>query len=527
MIIVTDIRLPATANPETDAPRAAIKLAGLSGGEVKSSRLRRFSADARHGRLSYVCSAVLELKSGEREREICGELKNASPFERVALSPERGVEPLSARPIVAGFGPAGMFAACLLAEYGFNPLVLERGADVDGRAAAVGRFWGGGPLDPETNVQFGAGGAGAFSDGKLVSRINDPLCDYVLERLCGFGAPRDIMFKAKPHVGTDLMRGVICRVRDYIRSNGGEVRFLSRVDGITVSNGAVTAIRSGGESIACGALVLACGHSARDTFEMLKGAGLKLKAKPFSVGARIEHPQALIDRAMYGKNPGADIRGEYALSCRAGGRAVYTFCMCPGGSVIAASSEEGGVVTNGMSMHLRDGANANAAVAVSVSPADFGGDPFKAVEFQRALERRAFSLAGKSYRAPAQTVKSFLESQGATLSGSSVEPSYLPGVEPRAIEEVLGRELCGCLREGILAFDKRLRGFSSDGAVLTAPETRTSSPVRIQRDKSGCAEGVDRLYPSGEGAGYAGGIMSAAVDGLKTAVRIIERFKPV
>ncbi len=525
MIIVTDIRIPLTSDPETDAPREALKRIGVSRDEVKSAALRRFSPDARHGRLSYVCSAVLELKSGRQEREVCARLKNAAPFERTTLAPKKGEAPLRLRPVVAGFGPAGMFAACLLAEHGFRPLVLERGADADERQRAVEAFWRGGTLRDETNVQFGAGGAGAFSDGKLVSRINDPLCDYVLQRLCAFGAPRDIMFRAKPHVGTDRMREVVGRMRDYIRLKGGEIRFLSALDGIDVHGGRLRSISAGG-GIPCEALVLACGHSARDTFLMLRDAGVKLEAKPFSVGVRIEHPQSLIDRALYGKNAGCGLKGEYALSCRAGGRAVYTFCMCPGGSVIAASSERDGVVTNGMSLYARDGENANAAVAVSVSPADFSGDPFKAIEFQRRLEREAFRLAGGGYRAPAQTVGSFLCGARATLAGASVEPSYRPGVEACDLTRVLGRELCADIGAGLAAFDKKIRGFASDGAVLTAPETRTSSPVRIPRGEDGCAAGVDGLYPAGEGAGYAGGIMSAAVDGIKTAVRIIERFFP-
>ena len=527
MIIVTDIRLPLSSDPVSDAPEKARQTLGLKKGDIVSSRLRRMSVDSRHGKYSYVCSVTVETADPETERSLIAEKEHVSAFETVSVDPAIGTEKPAGRPVVAGFGPAGMFCACLLAEYGYRPIVLERGGDIDARAAAVERFWSGGGLDITSNVQFGEGGAGTFSDGKLVTRINDPLCDYVLSRFCEFGAPQDIMYRAKPHIGTDMLRVIVKNMREHIKSLGGEIRFNSPLTDVSfLSDRVAVAKTAAGEELVTSALVIACGHSARDTFTMLGDRGFDLRAKPFSVGFRIEHPQILINRGLYGDQAGNRRLppGEYNLSQKVGDRTVYTFCMCPGGKVVAAASEAGGVVTNGMSMYARDGKNANSAVAVSVSPDDFGGDPFKAIEFQRAIERRAFALAGSDYRAPAQSVRSFV-SGGLSIDDSGTEPTYMPGVSCASLDKVLGDGLSGYIRKGLASFGRKIKDFDSTG-LLTGPETRTSSPIRIQRNEFRFAEGKPCVFPAGEGAGYAGGISSAAVDGLKTAIKIIEQYKP-
>lgn len=527
MITLTGIRLPLCAREELPelAVRAALKSLGLSRGSVREARLRRASYDARHGRVEVVCSVSFEAGDELVEERLCERFSNASKREKCQLNVKPGGVPLAHRPLVVGFGPAGMFAAYILAKYGYRPLVLERGPALEERIKAVEGFFGGGALNERANVQFGEGGAGAFSDGKLTTRINDPICELVLETFAQLGAPDEILWQAKPHVGTDRLRSVVTNMRAAITEMGGEVRFLSPLDDIILKNGRLEAAVCTGEEIPCEALVLACGHSARDTLKMLARRGAALEAKAFSVGARIEHPQELIDRAVWGRFAG-DARlpsGEYALSARVNARAVYTFCMCPGGTVVAAASHTGGVVTNGMSAFARDGKNANAALVAAVSPDDFGRDPFSGYDYRDALEHAAFAAGGGDYTAPAQDVGGFLASR-ASLNASLVEPSCPRGVKPYDLNTLFSGEIASALRGGIAAFGKKLKGFDDHGAVLTAPETRTSSPVRITRGESREALGIEGLYPCGEGAGYAGGITSAAVDGIKTALGIIEKY---
>ena len=524
MLAVSGIRL-ALEEPDELAAERAVKKLGISPQLVKSARLRRISYDARHGTVHKVCSALVELENESLERELSERCADASLYEKKTLTLSPGKSQLAARPVVIGFGPAGMFAACLLSEYGYRPLVLERGGPIERRVDAVEGFFAGGSFDTECNVQFGEGGAGAFSDGKLTTRINDPLCDYVLESFMRFGAPEDILYKAKPHIGTDRLRGVVRAMREHILRCGGEIRFGARVDDLVLREQKLCAVRCGGEEIPAGAAVLCCGHSARDTFEMLRRRGLTLSPKPFSVGVRIEHLQSDIDRAVFGKFAESPLvpRGEYALSAKAGGRGVYTFCMCPGGTVVAAASESGGVVVNGMSEYARAGKNANSAVVVSVGPEDFGGDPFAAIAFQRRLEKAAYEMGGGGFCAPAQDLQSFLNGK-AGLRITRVEPSYPRGVRPGALKELFGETLSGALAQGIRGMGRRLYGFDGGGALLTGVETRTSSPVRIERGEDRTAPGAAGLYPCGEGAGYAGGIMSAAIDGLKTAAEIIGTY---
>ena len=443
------------------------------------------------------------------------------------------------RPVVIGFGPCGIFAALVLAQMGLRPLVLERGRAVRERTRDTWGLWRRGVLDPESNVQFGEGGAGTFSDGKLWSQISDPrhLTRKVIDEFVRAGAPEEIRFVAKPHIGTFRLVGVVERMRHEIERLGGEVRFGARVVDLRIEDGAVRGVVVGDEreEIDAEHVVIAPGHSARDTFAMLQGRGVHLEAKPFSIGLRIEHPQSLIDRARFGPSAGHPLLGaaDYRLVHHAkNGRAVYSFCMCPGGTVVAATSELERVVTNGMSQYSRNERNANAGIVVAIAPADYalatskgkaGGDPVGALDgivFQRFWESRAFELGGGGYRAPGQRVGDFLRGQATTAFGT-VLPSYQPGVHGvdlgAADRAALPDYAIEAIREALPAFERQIPGFAMADAVLTGVETRTSAPLRVTRDKGRQGVNVRGLYPAGEGAGYAGGIMSAAVDGIETA----------
>ena len=434
------------------------------------------------------------------------------------------------RPVVVGAGPAGLFAAWLLARAGARPLLLERGLDVDARAEAVSRFWSGGALDPECNAQFGEGGAGTFSDGKLTTGTKDPRIETVLRLFVACGAPEEILWEAKPHIGTDRLRPTVRRLREEIQRLGGEVLFSARFCDFDSEGGRLRRIRfaRGGsiETVETDAVILAVGHSARDVFALLKEKGVALVQKPFSMGLRIEHPQAWLNEAMYGPFAGhpALPAADYKLVAHLpDGRGVYTFCMCPGGRVVAAASETGGLVTNGMSDFARDGANANAAVLVSVETTDFGGqDPLAGVALQRRLERAAFAAGGGDYKAPACCVGDFLAGRTPTAFGG-VAPSYAPGVRPVSPAEYLPEFISAAIREALPLFGRKLRGFDREDAVLTGVESRSSSPVRVLRGEDLCSLSVKGLYPCGEGAGYAGGITSAAVDGLRCAEAVLEQ----
>ena len=428
------------------------------------------------------------------------------------------------RPVVVGFGPAGMFAALLLALAGQRPLVLERGEDAARRHEKVQKFWETGELDVKSNVQFGEGGAGTFSDGKLNTGVNNPRIGWILEQFVKAGAQEDILFDAKPHVGTDVLLTVVQNIRHRIISLGGEVRFNAQVTDILSENGRVAGLQINGEEIlSCDRVILAIGHSARDTFEKLHSLGIPMEAKPFAMGVRIEHLQENIDKAQYGKYDPVLPPADYKLVKHLDEETVYTFCMCPGGYVVAAASEEGRIVTNGMSYADRDGSNANAALLVTLNPKDF---PFEGalggMYWQRQIEEKAYALSG-SYRAPAQLAGDFLQKKASNGPGK-VQPTYKPGVVWCDLHQVLPEKITRALAEALPQLDGNLKGYADPDSVLTAPETRSSSPVRIVRDEKKQSTGLAGLFPAGEGAGYAGGIMSAAIDGMLCAEALLEEL---
>ena len=445
--------------------------------------------------------------------------------------PTMGEKELTKRPVIVGFGPAGMFAALVLAEMGYRPIVVERGGAVEDRVLAIENFWKEGKLNPESNVQFGEGGAGTFSDGKLTTRVKDLRGRKVLDAFVEAGGPADILYTAHPHMGTDIIRHVVKNIREKIIALGGEVRFNTRVNEFLIENGQISGVKvSGGDVIESNHVIVAIGHSARDTFYALHDKGVDMTAKPFAVGVRVEHPQTLIDKAQYKEFAGHKRLGaaEYRLTHTASnGRGVYTFCMCPGGVVVPSSSEKGRLVTNGMSYHARNEENANSAILVQVQPSDFGSDhPLAGVEFQRRLEEKAFGMGGSSYVAPAQLVGDFLNRRVSKTIGS-VTPSYAIGVKLTNLHKLLPDYVADAMVEGIQAFDRKLRGFAMADAVMTGVESRSSSPVRIERHPDELHSiNVTGLYPAGEGAGFAGGIVSAGIDGIKCAEAIIKQTKP-
>ncbi len=520
LLKVSNIKMPVGATHEEIMEKAR-KTAGVR--KVVSQKLLRRSVDARRGTVSIVCSVLLET-----EEKVRCDGKTVTVFEKKETKmPAPGTEKLKNRPVIAGFGPCGMFCALTLARQGYRPLVLERGADVDARTKAVEGFFGGGAFDPSTNVQFGEGGAGTFSDGKLTTRIGDGLIDSILEDFVVHGAPEDILYQAMPHIGTDVLKHVVKSIREEITALGGEVQFLSCVTDICVQNGVLKSITvNETQEIPCDILVLSIGHSARDTYEMLLKKDVKMIQKPFSVGFRAEHLQADIDRAMYGNFAGHPDLGaaNYQVSYREEDRGCYSFCMCPGGEVVCASSEEHTVVTNGMSNRARNGRNANSAICVNVSGRDFGSDhPLAGVWFQRKLEQQAYRLGGGDYSAPVQCLSDYMDGR-VTKRFGRIEPSVARGTRFADLNELFSDSFNHFMKCGIRSFEKRIRGFTAPDTVLTGPETRTSAPVRILRNENMESETVKGLMPAGEGAGYAGGIMSAAVDGRKAAFRIIGTY---
>ncbi|WP_241152719.1 NAD(P)/FAD-dependent oxidoreductase [Gordonibacter sp. Marseille-P4307] len=559
MIEVSNVSLPLDAGLPDGARlerRAIARSLSCKPSDIASFELSRRSVDARkkndvHFIATFVVSLIdpdLErrLIAGDNGRSRGARVRIHKPYERMRIPcfsqtvGMLGGDASPLRPVVVGFGPAGMFAALYLAEAGLRPLVVERGSSIERRRAAVDAFEAGGPLDVGTNIQFGEGGAGTFSDGKLTTGTKSPIARHILRWLIDAGAPEEIWWQAKPHVGTDKLETVVRRLRERIVSLGAEVRFDARLSDWLIEGGRLRSVEiedaatGATETVAADQLILACGHSARDTFRLARDAGARMERKAFSIGVRIEHPQRDIDVSQYGRAAAHPALGaaDYKLVAHLpGGRSVYTFCMCPGGTVVCAASEEGGVVVNGMSRFARDEVNANSALLVSVSPDDFGeGDVLAGVDLQRRVERAAFDLSraagGDAYQAPAQTVGDFLacshDPSHACAPSRTVEPSYARGVVWCDLHECLPPFATRALAEALPLLDRRLRGFANPDAVMTGVETRSSSPVRIVRDErfqasfngSAAESGV---YPAGEGPGYAGGIMSAAVDGVRVA----------
>ncbi|RJX71965.1 NAD(P)/FAD-dependent oxidoreductase [Vibrio sinensis] len=524
MIRLTEIKLP--LNHEEGAILDAIaKKLGIAKDQVLSFDLFKRGYDARKKaniQLIYTLDVEVANQAEMLEAFISDPHVKETPdmeYKFVANAPANQTE----RPVVIGFGPCGLFAGLLLAQMGFNPIIVERGKEVRERTKDTFGFWRKRTLNPESNVQFGEGGAGTFSDGKLYSQIKDPnfYGRKVTTEFVAAGAPEEIMYVSKPHIGTFKLVTMIEKMRAKIIELGGEIRFSTRVDDIHMEDGQITGVTlSNGEEIKSRFVVLSVGHSARDTFEMLNERGVYMEAKPFSVGFRIEHKQSMIDEARFGKNAGHPILGaaDYKLvhHCK-NGRTVYSFCMCPGGTVVAATSEEGRVVTNGMSQYSRAERNANSAIVVGIDPErDYPGDALAGIRLQRELESGAYVLGGENYDAPAQKIGDFLKGRDPSAIGE-VEPSFTPGIKLTDISKALPDFAIEAIREAIPAFDKKIKGFASEDGLLTGVETRTSSPVCIKRGKDYQSVNLKGFYPAGEGAGYAGGILSAGIDGIKVA----------
>lgn len=534
MLKITGIKVSLS----TDFSKPEIMVAkyfGISPDKIKNAVLTRRSLDARKkNQIHYVCS--FEFSVVDREDQFLTKFASKKP----AFADDRNSfcnhlsglkNPIGSRDkvYIIGSGPAGLYAAYLLGKAGFYPILLERGENVEKRVEIVGNFWEGGAFDPSTNVQFGEGGAGTFSDGKLSSGIKDVRCRFVLETFARCGGGEEILYEAKPHIGSDRLFDTVRNLRKEIEQFG-EVKFSHKLTDIIVEKGRLSAIKvqtkEGEKIFPCERLILALGHSARDTFEMLKNRGLFMEQKPFAMGVRVEHPQETINIGQYGKGynkalPAADYKLSTHLK---NGRGVFSFCMCPGGQVVAAASETGGVCTNGMSLSKRDGQNANSAILVNVHPQDFGGqDPLAGIYLQRKIEQAAFKAGGENYFAPIQLVGDFLKNRPSEKMGE-VTPTYLPGVRFAPLESYLPEFISSSIREAMPIFGRKIKDFDMNDAIFVGPEARSSCPVRLVRDISGQSN-IKGIYPCGEGAGYAGGIMSAAVDGMKTAEKIIENLQ--
>ena len=527
MLRITEVKL-SLDHAEEDLHAAIIKRLGIVSEDLLKYTIFRRAIDARkRSKIHLIYTLDVELRD---ESNVFEKRKKRNPNSNLSKSPDisyhfvaHAPKELNRRPVVIGTGPCGLFAGLLLAQMGFNPIIVERGKIVRERTQDTWGLWRKSILNPESNVQFGEGGAGTFSDGKLYSQIKDPrfIARKVLTEFVKAGAPKEILYLAKPHIGTFRLVGIVEKMRATIESLGGEFRFQNQVTDLLIKDGQVRGVElAGGEMLDTDHAVLAVGHSARDTFKMLHQRGVFIEAKPFSIGFRIEHPQSLIDRVRWGDFAGNKLMGaaDYKLvhHCK-NGRSVYSFCMCPGGTVVAATSEEGHVVTNGMSQYSRNERNANAGIVVGIPPeADYPGDALAGIDFQRHWEVMAFEAGGQNYNAPAQRVGDFLAGRPSTALGKVV-PSYKPGVTMTDLSKCAPDYAIEAIREAIPAFDRKINGFAMDDALLTGVETRTSSPIRIKRNTAYESINTKGLYPAGEGAGYAGGILSAAVDGIEVA----------
>lgn len=530
-IRINNITLDISEDIELLSKRAAKKLK-IEEKNIKTLKIIKESIDARKkNNIKFIYN--IEVKC-DNEKKLAERINDKDIKIEKDNEPEKiipGSKKIGNRPVIVGMGPAGIFAALKLAEQGYRPIVIERGDEVQERTNAVKKFWETGKLNLESNVQFGEGGAGTFSDGKLTTRIKDTRCDYVLEEFVKAGAPEEITYMGKPHIGTDILKVVVKNIRKKIIELGGDVKFNHKLQDIKIKDNKLKAAIVNGEEIPCDTLVLALGHSARDTYEMLFQRGVFMSPKPFAIGVRIEHCQSLIDERQYGKYANhprlkaADYRLSYTSNKT--NRAVYSFCMCPGGEVVAAASEEGRLVTNGMSYYSRSKENANSAIVVTVGEEDFmGSTALKGMEFQRHYEALAYNLGGAGYTAPVQLVGDFLKDKISTKLGS-IKPTYRPGYSFQELKKCLPEGVISTIKEGLVEFDKKITGFASEDVIMTGIETRTSAPVKIERDDKFQSISLKGLYPAGEGAGFAGGIISAAVDGLKIAESIIKEYAPL
>ena len=518
MIRIRDVKI-SISSKNHDIKKALARKLKIYDSEILEVSVYKKSIDARNKNdIIFTYTLNAKLKDESKFKEYAIEEKDCYPD---IIKNRKS----NFRPVIVGAGPAGLFAGLILAKEGERPIILEQGKSVDERKKDIEKFWKERILNVRSNVQFGEGGAGTFSDGKLTTLINNPLCEFVLSEFVKAGAPKEILYLAKPHLGTDNLINVIKNIRNEIIELGGEVIFNEKVTNFEIEDGKVKkVITESGNTYETDALVLALGHSARDTFEMLRDKNFNLEAKAFSVGFRVEHKQSEIDKSQYGKFAGHEElkSAEYKLSYHdEEGRGVYTFCMCPGGQVVASSSEEGKVVTNGMSYYKRDGENANSAVLVSISPSDIKGeDVLRGMYYQRSLEEKAFELGGSNYNAPVQRVVDYLNNIK-TNSLGSVKPTYMPGYTFANLNEVFEEKINICMHKGIRYMGKKLKGFDDENSIFTGVETRSSSPIRILRNEK-FQSNIEGIYPCGEGAGYAGGIMSAAVDGIKVAMAILK-----
>ena len=529
MILISNLKIGIEDNMQDLTFKIRKKL------KLKDQRMQykivRESIDARKkGKIDFVYQVLVEVDDPDK---ILKSIKdpNVKEYKKPEPTPlKKGHLKKNGRVLVVGSGPAGLFAAYTLAENGYKPILIERGKCIEERSDDVEKFWRDGILDPKSNVQFGEGGAGTFSDGKLTTRIKDNRVSDVLEIFHSCGAPEEILYAHKPHIGTDVLRNVVINMRKRIIEMGAEVRFESMLEKIEEKDGHISGAWINSEYIEVSALILAIGHSARETYKMLDAFGVKIIAKPFAVGFRVEHPQQMVNRAQYKEFYNHPRLGaaDYQLTYKSDKyeRSAYTFCMCPGGLVIGSSSNKDELVVNGMSYHARNLENANSALLVSVSPKDFKAGALSGIEFQKKFEKMAFELGGGKYKAPVQRVEDFLKSEKTKAIGR-VRPSYNPGFTMADLSKVYDKDLTNTLKDAILDMDKKLKGFAHPDAILTGVETRSSSPVRVVRDELTFeSESIKGLYPSGEGAGYAGGIVSSAVDGIKSAQALIAKYKP-
>lgn len=516
-IVIHAIKMP-IRHTQQDVIEAAQEIVRLRSVMAKDFQIYKQSIDARKkGQIHYVYS----VSATAEDKTVCdGKVICPLPDSGELTIPQKR---LGKRPVVVGMGPCGLFAAYVLAKSGNPPLIIERGETIENRTKTVENFWQGGELNPNSNIQFGEGGAGTFSDGKLNTRISDPRQRYVLKTFVSHGGPEEILYRAKPHIGTDKLRGVIVSMREEILRLGGEIRFETCLTNVKYHSGRLTEIElNHSETIACDCLILAIGHSSRDTYSMLNRAGVPMERKAFAVGVRAEHRQSMIDTLQYGDAAGLLPPADYRLVYNGKERSCYSFCMCPGGQVVNASSEAGHLVVNGMSYYQRDGENANSALVVNVKPEDFGiGDVLAGVEFQRRYERLAYQIGGGDGSAPVQEIKDFLNDRPSTQL-KKVTPSFTGQWRFGMIKDSLPEFVTETLKEGLLTFDRTMPGYA-EGGILTGVEMRTSSPVRLLRGEHLQSIGVKGLYPAGEGAGYAGGIVSAAVDGIRCALAVLDK----